>query len=113
MDLKIDPEVAQAFAEDLDTPRAMLRLRSIEKDQTIGNQDKRAIFLFADQVLGLNLDYLPEAAPITEEIQLLLDQRVEARSSKNWAQSDALRDHLAGLGIEISDGAAGQSWRWK
>lgn len=113
MDLKIDPEVAQAFAEDLDTPRAMLRLRSIEKDQTIGNQDKRAIFLFADQVLGLNLDYLPEAAPITEEIQHLLDQRVEARSSKNWAQSDALRDQLAGLGIEISDGAAGQSWRWK
>ena len=112
-DLKFDAEVSQAFAEDLDTPRAMLRLRAIEKDQTIGSQDKRAIFLYADQVLGLALAEAPTSKPITPEIQKLLDLRVQVRSEKNWAESDALRDQLASLGVEISDGAAGQSWRWK
>jgi cysteinyl-tRNA synthetase len=111
--LKIDSEISGAFAEDLDTPRAMLRLRAIEKDQTIGIQDKRAIFLFADQVLGLALAEAPTSKPITPEIQKLLDLRVQVRSEKNWAESDSLRDQLASLGIEISDGAAGQSWRWK
>lgn len=110
---KIDTEISQAFAEDLDTPRAMLRLRAIEKDQTIGIQDKRAIFLYADQVLGLALAEAPTSKPITPEIQKLLDLRVQVRSEKNWAESDSLRDQLASLGIEISDGAAGQSWRWK
>ena len=111
--LKIDSEISGAFAEDLDTPRAMLRLRAIEKDQTIGIQDKRAIFLYADQVLGLALAEAPTSKPITPEIQKLLDLRVQVRSEKNWAESDSLRDQLASLGIEISDGAAGQSWRWK
>lgn len=112
-DLKIDLDLSQAFAQDLDTPRAILRLRAIEKDQTIGNQDKRAIFLFADQVLGLSLAEIPMSKPITGEVQRLLDQRVIARKTKNWSQSDSLRDQLANLGIEINDGAAGQSWHWK
>ncbi len=113
MDLKIDAEISDALATDLDTPRAILRLRAIEKDSTVGAQDKRAIFLYADQVLGLHLDVAPETKPISDEIQDLLAQRVKARSEKNWSASDALRDQLAELGIEISDGASGQSWRWK
>lgn len=54
-DIKFDSEINSAFMNDLDTPRAMQRLRTIEKDQTLGSLDKRAIFLYADQVLGLDL----------------------------------------------------------
>jgi cysteinyl-tRNA synthetase len=112
-DLKIDSEISEALASDLDTPRAMQRLRSLEKDSAIGSQDKRAIFLYADQVLGLALDRIPEEKPITEELQLLLKQREKAREEKNWVQSDQLRRELEDAGLEINDGPSGQSWSWR
>jgi cysteinyl-tRNA synthetase len=113
LDLKIDQEINQSLTHDLDTPRAMQRLRAVEKDAAMGAQDKRGIFLYADQVLGLDLNRLPESKPLTDALQLLLDQRVQARASKQWQESDALRAELEANGLEISDGPTGQSWRWK
>ncbi len=89
---------------DLDTPRALIRLREVEKDSTIGNQDKRAIFLYADTVLGLDLDRAPEAQELSHEALELLAAREVARSEKNWAESDRLRDLLTQMGVEVRDG---------
>lgn len=111
-ELKFDQEISTALTSDLDTPRAMLRLRAIEKDSTIGQQDKRAIFLFADQVLGLELNRGIDVREASEEILALLHKRVSARAEKNWAESDRLREELASLGIEVADSPEGQSWRW-
>ena len=107
-----DAEVSAAIEKDLDTPRAILRLRSIEKDPLISPQDKRAIFLHADQVLGLELTRTIIEKPLSPEQSSLLNQRADARESKNWSQSDLLRDELLAQGISISDGPAGQSWSW-
>jgi cysteinyl-tRNA synthetase len=112
-ELKFDQEFSDALTTDLDTPRAMQRIRAIEKDSTIGALDKRAIFLFADQVLGLDLDRGVESKEVSAEIQALLDARITARAEKNWVLSDSLRDQLSDAGLEIKDGPAGQSWRWK
>ncbi len=112
-ELKIDAEVTDAFMNDLDTPRAMQRLRTIEKDPTIGSQDKRGVFLYADQVLGLDLDRVAVEKPLSDELTALLNRREVARSEKNWAESDSLRKELEAAGLEISDGAEGQSWSWK
>lgn len=110
---KIDEEITDSLSTDLDTPRTMQRLRAIEKDASIGNQDKRAIFLYADQVLGLALDRTPEEKPLTDELKNLLRDREIARKEKNWAASDALRNELENAGLEINDSAAGQRWSWK
>ena len=107
-----DAEVSAAIEKDLDTPRAILRLRAIEKDPLISPQDKRAIFLHADQVLGLELTRALIEKPLSPEQSALLSQRADARESKNWSQSDLLRDELLAQGISISDGPAGQSWSW-
>jgi cysteinyl-tRNA synthetase len=112
-ELKFDQEFSDALTTDLDTPRAMQRIRAIEKDSTIGALDKRAIFLFADQVLGLDLDRGVESKEVSADIQALLDARITARAEKNWALSDSLRDQLSDAGLEIKDGPAGQSWSWK
>ena len=112
-ELKIDNEVTESLSTDLDTPRAMQRLRAIEKDASIGNQDKRAIFLYADQVLGLALDRAPEEKPLADELKELLKKREVARKEKNWAASDELRSQLESAGLEINDSAEGQSWSWK
>ena len=39
--------------------------------------------------------------------------RAAARAAKDFAASDALRDELARLGIEVADGATGTTWRVK
>ena len=41
----------------------------------------------------------------------LVTQRAEARAAKDWARADALRDELAGHGIEVRDTADGATWR--
>ena len=108
-EVKFDEEIHSHFMNDLDTSKAILRLRTIEKDPSIGNQDKRAIFLYAEQVLALDLDRRV-IHDVSEEVNVLLQQRVAARAAKNWAESDRLRDLLATHKIEVRDGKDGQSW---
>jgi len=105
-----DSEVKTALSEDLDTPKALLRLRAIEKDQSLSSQSKREIFNFADLVLALDLSREVETKPLSGEQEALLAERALARTNKNWAESDRLRDLLAADGIAISDSADGQSW---
>ena len=105
-----DAELEQAFFNDLDTPKALQRLRAIEKDAQINPARKRALFLFADQVLGLDLTRVPEAKVLTSEQEVLLQSRQEARLRKDFAESDRLRGLLEANGLAIHDGPEGQSW---
>ena len=43
-------------------------------------------------------------------VENLLEKRKAARQNKNFAASDALRDELFALGIEVRDGQEGQIW---
>ena len=110
---KFDEEINSAIMTDLDTPRALLRLRAIEKEATIGVQDKRALFLYADEVLGLDLGRTEVAQALTPEQESLLTQRNESRANKNYSESDRLRDELDAQGILVQDSPEGQSWSWK
>ncbi|MGB3413746.1 MAG: cysteine--tRNA ligase, partial [Microbacteriaceae bacterium] len=44
-------------------------------------------------------------------ISSLIDERNQARSAKDFATSDRLRDQLAAAGIVLADGADGTTWR--
>jgi cysteinyl-tRNA synthetase len=107
-----DIEILSAIEKDLDTPRVLLRLRALEKDPSVSNEVKRSIFLYADSVLGLDLNRLIEIRPLSSDQVELLRERAQAREAKNWKESDRLRDLLADMGIAISDGPDGQSWSW-
>ena len=106
-DVLIDQEIADALSNDIDTPRAILRLRDVEKNE---NENRRALFLFADQVLGLDLARPVAKKVLTEQMQKLLDERSKARLEKRWADSDQLRIELENLGLEIKDTKDGQIW---
>ena len=43
----------------------------------------------------------------------LLDMRNKARTEKNWAVADALRDGLSSVGVTFSDNKEGSSWEIK
>jgi cysteinyl-tRNA synthetase len=106
-EITIDSEIQSAFNNDLDTPKVILRLREIEKSSA---ENKREFFMYADQVLGLDLNRPVVARELTAEMQNLLEERMKARSEKRWSDSDALRIQLENLGLQIKDSAEGQSW---
>jgi cysteinyl-tRNA synthetase len=107
-----DSEIEAALLADLDTPRALLRLRAVEKDQVLTPAQKREIFNYADQVFALDLKRVIEVKPLTPEQSDLLEKRATARAEKNWGESDRIRDLLALDGIVVSDNPEGQSWGW-
>jgi cysteinyl-tRNA synthetase len=105
--LEIDPDIESAIENDLDTPKILLRLRAIEKSEL---KNKRALFMYADQILGLNLDAGVEEKTLTAQMKDLLDARDIARNEKRWADSDQMRVQLEELGLIIKDSPEGQTW---
>jgi len=105
-----DQDFLAAIYADLDTPRALQRLRAVEKNTALTPIEKAAIFRFADCILGLDLSRIPEKRELTEMQRQLLNQREIARASKDFAESDRLRTLLEESGLEIQDGPQGQSW---
>ena len=108
-----DSAILNFFENDLDTPRVITFLRALEKDANASDEQKSNAFLYADQVLGLDLTRAPEVRELPSELIDLLQQREAARSAKNWSLSDELRATLESSGLEISDSASGQSWSWR
>jgi cysteinyl-tRNA synthetase len=46
-----------------------------------------------------------------ERIEAMLAERAEARKKKDFARSDAIRDELLALGVELRDGPSGTTWK--
>jgi len=69
-------------------------------------------------VLGVVKDEYVESGGADEEVidglvNVLIEQRNEARSRKDFAAADAIRDKLSGLGIVLEDSSDGTDWRRK
>jgi cysteinyl-tRNA synthetase len=106
-EITVDAEIEAALNTDLDTSRAIIRLREVEKSTL---QNKGSIFRYADQVLGLDLGRPMVQKVLTDEMKNLLAERELARKEKRWSDSDQLRGQLESLGLEIKDTPEGQSW---
>ncbi len=99
------------LANDLNAPRALSEMWQLLKDSSISEQDKLTAVLQMDRVLGLRLDELEAALPeLTEEEASLVQQREDARKSKDWQKADEARDKLLSMGIIIKDTPQGPRW---
>ena len=106
-------EIVLDFSQDLDTPRAIQKLRGIEKNDSISNGVKFEVFKAVDPLFGLDLFKSVLKAELPDDLAQLLAARQVARDSKNFKESDRLRDLLAQKGIEVKDNKAGQEWDWQ
>jgi cysteinyl-tRNA synthetase len=101
----------EGMDEDFNAPAAMAVLFELASEVNRSGSAALARQLAAlAAILGLGL---PEAAadPEAAEIQALVDARSAARSAKDFAESDRIRDALALRGIALEDGADGVKWR--
>jgi cysteinyl-tRNA synthetase len=102
-----------ALSEDLGTPAALATAHAVASAQDLSPLQRRALLLDFDRVLGLSLEEAPE--PREEELPegaaALLERRAAARTERDYATADALRDELAGLGVEVRDTPDGQVTR--
>ena len=90
---------------NLDSPQALALVWEMLKDTTLSNADKKATILDFDKVFGFGLDKIKEIKEeiIPEEVKQLAVERENARSGKDWAKSDELREKINSLGYEIKD----------
>jgi cysteinyl-tRNA synthetase len=68
-------------------------------------------FKTMDAVLGILEE--PKSDLLDEEIEQLMQQRSEARATKNWKRADEIRDLLVDKGIVLEDTPQGIRWRRK
>ncbi len=99
---------ADAVADDLATPRALAIAHEVAADRSLSAAQRRAVLLDFDRVLGLSLDAPPANQSLPDGASDLLERRAAARAARDWATSDALRDELAALGVEVRDTSDGQ-----
>lgn len=50
------------------------------------------------------------SAALDRLITTMIDQRAEARATKDWAAADRIRDAIAAAGVVLEDGPAGTHW---
>lgn len=109
-----------AMDDDLNTAGAFAAIFTFIRDANIAMDAGR---ISASDAEGMKtalakidpvLDIFPKRLEsLDDEIQALIDARIEARKSKNFAESDRLRDALVGKGIILEDTPQGTRWRRK
>jgi cysteinyl-tRNA synthetase len=99
-----------AISEDLGMPAALAVAHAVAAADELDPNQRRALLLDFDRVLGLSLE-APGGAELTqlpEGAAALLEQRAAARADRDFATSDRLREELAALGVEVRDTPDGQ-----
>lgn len=115
--------VVASLEDDLNTPKAMAEFfalaKRLNKETDENEQHKLAAEMFATgDLLGL-LQSDPEAwfaghvegELSAEDIEEMIERRNAARTAKDFATADAIRDEFAAAGIQIEDGPDGTTWR--
>ncbi len=106
-----DPGVLSEFMrrvnDDLNFPQALAYAWEVLRSDRPAAVRKACLLTF-DQALGLALaTWAPPQLEIPEAIQALAEARWAARSAKNWAEADRLRQELQAQGWAMLDGKDG------
>lgn len=123
--LEIKTNVYEALNEDLNTPIAIAYMfeavtfvhRVNDGFENISaNEKENLIQLFQEvisDILGLKEEKSTNNELLDGLIKLLLQQRIDAKLRKDFVASDALRNKLLDLGVEVKDGKDGSTYSLK
>lgn len=115
-------EVDEAFLgtllDDMNVPGALAELHRLAGEAGKGDDEAATVLKASANLLGLlQLEteaweaWRPEGLELDEaKIAQLVEARNAARTAKDFAQSDRIRDELKDMGIAIKDGPEGTTW---
>jgi cysteinyl-tRNA synthetase len=100
----------EAISDDLGMPAALAVAHGVAGADDLAPAQRRALLLDFDRVLGLELDAVSEdeLTELPAGATDVLERRAAARAARDYATSDALRDELAAMGVEVRDTPEGQ-----
>jgi cysteinyl-tRNA synthetase len=110
-----DSRFIEALGNDLNTPAAIAVLHELASDAKT-NADSRRRFLNSAQLIGLLLTERhfsgdnDQVSFDAATIEALIVARSDARSRKDFKESDRIRDELTAMGILIKDSKEGTTW---
>ncbi len=102
---EIDPGVAEAMADDLNTPLAIARLGALEDGAVL----KASAGLLG--LLTMSSDDWFRGDGDSTTIDAQIAARTAAKAARDFAESDRIRDALKADGILVEDGPGGTTWR--
>jgi cysteinyl-tRNA synthetase len=123
----------EAMADDFNTARAMASLhdlttevnRSLDNDPRISTTDRRQLARAVEEIAEVFGILAEDPGPFLDtvkrgdvqvtgfsekEIQGLIDERNQARKSKDFKRADEIRDILKAKGIQLKDSPGGTLW---
>ena len=110
-----------AMNDDFNTPEALAEIfhvckeinRRLDADEDVSQQANRLTAV--NGLMGIVQDdavlWFQSGAADADWIEALIVERNEARTNRDFARADAIRDELAAKGIVLEDGAHGTSWK--
>ena len=101
--------VLEALCDDLNTPRMIAELHALDsggRHAELGS-NLRALGFLADTAEEWRGRKRAALQVDPERVETLIASRKEARATRNWAESDRIRDELAALGVTLKDNKDG------
>ena len=105
--------------DDFNTAEALAAIHNLVREINTHMADEmllerdRALVLNAikkfDSVFGIFGEQEPQL--LDADIEAMIEERQQARRSRNFARSDEIRDQLAEMGIVLEDTKDGVRWR--
>jgi cysteinyl-tRNA synthetase len=96
--------VLDALGDDLNTPQAVSELHALYRkgDFAALGPTLRALGFLRQPQSKRQID--------KQKVVSLIDRRNAARESKNFKESDRIRDELAAMGVVLKDSKDGTTW---
>jgi cysteinyl-tRNA synthetase len=111
-------DALDGLADDLNTPKAFAALHELRGEAVKGSKPAAACLKASAQLLGLLektsaewTAFRPATITVNESaVAKLIEARNAARKTKNFQESDRIRDELAAMGVVLKDSKDGTTW---
>ena len=127
---EIERKCYEAMDDDFNTPIVIANLFDACRIINMANDGNAAVsaaqieklkglmHTFLNDILGVTAEVAgaegtANIKPFEDAVDLLLQIRSEAKSKKDWATSDLIRDRLAAIGFDVKDTKQGFEWSLK